>query len=185
MKVILFDFFGVLSTPAYKKVIEKHIQSSQQKEWFNKLDILDVGGLSENDLASQIAQQAGVSLSDIWLGINTSPQLNETLFDFIEYNLKGNYVVGLLTNAPRSLIERLIGDRLSLFDIVLISSDLKCIKPSREIFEIALNRAQCDASEILFIDDGIKNIEAAQSLGFNGIVYTEFEQFKKDLARYL
>jgi len=48
-----------------------------------------------------------------------------------------------------------------------ISSDLKCRKPSPEIYLKVLDSLKVsDSSEILFIDDNINNILAAEELGF-------------------
>lgn len=185
MKTILFDFFGVLSTPVYKKVIEKYIPESDWATWMKKLDVLDTGEISEKQLVKQTAEAAHVTEDEIWTEVNNAPKVNYELFDFIEHNLKGKYKIGLLTNIPRSLIERIIPEKLGDFDIVMISSDLKLIKPSREIFEVAIQKSDCLPSEILFIDDGAKNIEAAKSLGFNGIVYKDFDSFVIELQNYI
>lgn len=171
MKTILFDFFGVLSTPVYKKVIEKFVPENEHSEWMKKLDVLDIGDLLESDLVKQISDKSKISEDEIWTEVNSAPNVNKELFNFIENNLKGKYKIGLLTNIPRSLIERIIPEKLKIFDLVLISSDLKLIKPSKEIFEIAIQKSGCLPNEILFIDDGEGNIESAKILGLNGIVY--------------
>lgn len=185
MKTILFDFFGVLSTPVYKKVIEKLFPENKHSEWIKKLDVLDVGDLSENELVKQISESTQISEDEVWAEVNAAPIINQELFSFIEENLKDTYTIGLLTNIPRSLLERLIPERLQLFDLVLVSSDLKLIKPSIEIFEVTIRALDCPPSEILFIDDGEKNIEVARSLGLHGIVYTNFSAFLDEMKRFI
>ena len=185
MKTILFDFFGVLSTPVYKKVIEKFVPETEHSEWMKKLDVLDIGDLSEADLVGQLSQKAGVTEEVIWTEVNNAPVVNKELFEYIQNNLKGNYKIGLLTNIPRSLIERIIPEKLAMFDFVLISTDLKLIKPSKEIFEVAVMKCACQPNEILFIDDGEKNIIAAKALGLNGIVYKDFSSFLSEIKMFL
>ncbi|MBY0111096.1 HAD family phosphatase [Patescibacteria group bacterium] len=185
MKVILFDFFGVFSTPVYKKVIDTYIPESERETWMKKLDVLDTGELSEEDLRKQLAERAGVEEGEIRAAVDGAPVRNTELFNYVEENLKGKYVVGLLTNIPRSLFERIAADKASLFDPLLISSDLKLIKPSREIFEEAIRRCGVLPEEILFIDDGEKNIAAAKAVGLNGFVYTDFPSFLENIAPYL
>ena len=51
------------------------------------------------------------------------------------------------------------------FDHLYLSYQCKLMKPSAEIFKIMLDGQQSTAQETLFIDDGRKNIEAAQALG--------------------
>ncbi|MES2023798.1 MAG: HAD-IA family hydrolase [Patescibacteria group bacterium] len=185
IKTILFDFFGVLSTPVYKTVIEKFIPASEQIEWIKKLDVLDAGDLSENELVKLISEKSGIFENEIWKAVNNAPKVNYELFDFIENNLKDKYKIGLLTNIPRSLLERLISEKLGMFDPILISSDLKLIKPSKEIFETAIQRCGCLPEEILFIDDGEKNIEIAKSLGLNGIVYKTLDYLIKEIGNFI
>ena len=51
------------------------------------------------------------------------------------------------------------------FDHLNLSYQCKQMKPSAEIFKMMLDGQQSTAQETLFIDDGRKNIEAAQALG--------------------
>ncbi len=184
MKVILFDFFGVLSTPAYKKVIDTYVPEAERAEWMKKLDVLDSGDLSEEALIQALAEKGGVSKKEIQDAVDRAPVRNEELFSFIEAKLKGTYRVGLLTNVPRSLLDRIAGDKLTLFDPLLVSSDLRLIKPNKEIFVEAIRQAGVPADQILFIDDGAKNIEAAKREGMHGFVYSDFPSFLRDIAPY-
>jgi len=185
MKVILFDFFGVLSTPVYKKVIDTYIPEEERAEWMQKLDILDAGELSEEDLSQQLAERSRVSVDEIRKAVDAAPVRNGELFQYIENELKGKYVVGLLTNIPRSLFERIAADKAYLFNPLLISSDLKLIKPSKEIFQEAIRRCGVPAEDILFIDDGEKNIEAAKAAGLSGFVYRDFSSFLEEIRPYV
>jgi HAD superfamily hydrolase (TIGR01509 family) len=117
----------------------------------------------------------------IWKEVDSLPRPNEALYRFISENIKGKYTLGLLTNVPRSLIDRVAGDRLDLFDIVIVSSDVKLIKPDPAIFKLAMQRASCSASDMTFVDDGPKNIEIAKTLGIDGILYTDLPTFKQAL----
>ena len=51
------------------------------------------------------------------------------------------------------------------FDHLYLSYQCKLMKPSAEIFKMMLDGQQSTVQETLFIDDGRKNIEAAQALG--------------------
>lgn len=183
--VILFDFFGVLSTPVYKVIIEKYIPADEHATWMKKLDVIDIGDMSEAELVSEIATHAGVTPEQIWADVAVTPRVNTVLFDYIEQELKGKYKIGILTNIPRSLLLRIIPEKMELFDVVLISSELRLIKPSREIFEVAVVRSGCLPQEIVFVDDRLENIEMARVVGLQGIVYTDVESLKADISRFL
>lgn len=49
---------------------------------------------------------------------------------------------------------------------VVVSSDERLIKPDARIFEIACVRSGYRPEQLLFVDDSVTNIEAAEQLGF-------------------
>ena len=55
----------------------------------------------------------------------------------------------------------------NVFEQCFLSYELHLAKPQREIFEAVLQRADIKAGETLFIDDSLKNCEAAQVLGIH------------------
>ena len=71
---------------------------------------------------------------------------------------------------------------LNSFDGVVVSSDVKMIKPNREIYEYILNTYQLRPEECLFIDDVEANIEVAKETGMKGIV---FKGNYKEIKGYL
>jgi len=54
-----------------------------------------------------------------------------------------------------------------LFRDTVVSAVERCIKPEPRIYEIALERAGLEPSDLLFIDDSAANIAAANALGFH------------------
>ena len=44
------------------------------------------------------------------------------------------------------------------------SYEIGYLKPEKEAFEYVIGELQCDASEILFFDDNIVNVEAAKKM---------------------
>jgi putative hydrolase of the HAD superfamily len=186
MKVIYFDCFGVLSSPILVKVFEKYIDDEVERQiWVDKLTDLDLGTLSEDDLIRQLSKRTGATENDIWVDINNMPKLNHQLLDYIRDELKSKYTIGLLTNITTTIIYRIMSEHLALFDITLISSELGLVKPDPRVFQIAIEKAGVDPSEILFIDDREENVLAAQALGINGIVYTDFVSLQQELLDHL
>ncbi len=55
----------------------------------------------------------------------------------------------------------------AFFDKCYLSYEMKLAKPKPEIFRALLHDAGLVAGECLFLDDGIHNIDTAQTLGFN------------------
>ncbi|HMX73209.1 MAG TPA: HAD family phosphatase [Anaerolineales bacterium] len=70
---------------------------------------------------------------------------------------------------------------LNLFDDMIISGEHKLIKPDPAIFQLTLERIDRKASECLFIDDSLANIETARNMGFHTIHFQSPEQLERDL----
>lgn len=64
-------------------------------------------------------------------------------------------------------------DFFKLFDGMVISGIEKVSKPDPKIYQILLNRYHLQAEECVFIDDNAANIQAADALGFNAIVFDD------------
>jgi 2-haloacid dehalogenase len=70
---------------------------------------------------------------------------------------------------------------LNLFDDIIISGDVKLIKPEPEIFELCLKKIGRPAGECLFIDDSEANIITARKLGFDTVHFNSPEHLKNEL----
>lgn len=182
MKVIYFDFFGVISTPAYMTVVKENLPPSAWEGWLQRLDVLDAGKTTEDALVLELSTQLALSPSETWERIKNAPRLNDRLLEYIEKELIDSYQLGLLTNATRSLIDRILGTHIRLFSVEIVSADIGLIKPDPRIFDYAITQANVPAEDILFIDDNPTNIAIAKTKGMKGITYTGFSQFVTELA---
>ena len=74
---------------------------------------------------------------------------------------------------------------IPLFDEIIISSEVKLVKPGSEIYQLALDRMQAKPEESVMIDDNIVNVNGAKQIGIAGILYTNvnslIEELKQDL----
>jgi 2-haloacid dehalogenase len=70
-----------------------------------------------------------------------------------------------------------------LFDDMILSGDVKLIKPEAAIFNLLLTRIGKTAEECLLIDDSEINISVARELGFVTIQYESPAQLKSELTR--
>ncbi len=53
----------------------------------------------------------------------------------------------------------------------IVSGDVKCRKPERKIYELALERIGKRPEECLFIDNSVKNLEVAAELGIQTVLF--------------
>jgi 2-haloacid dehalogenase len=70
---------------------------------------------------------------------------------------------------------------LELFDGIILSGEVKLIKPEPEIFELCLQRIGKPADQCLFIDDSESNIIAARKMGFDTVHFISPEHLKSEL----
>ncbi len=62
------------------------------------------------------------------------------------------------------------------FDYVLLSHELGMRKPDQAIYERTLETLQVEPQATIFVDDDPANVDAAEMLGMNGVVYTDAER---------
>ena len=80
---------------------------------------------------------------------------------------RAGYRLYVLSNMSREFIDFLRRFPVyGLFDGEVVSCEEHTVKPEPRIYEILLERYGLPPSETLFIDDGQKNVDAAQRLGF-------------------
>jgi len=102
---------------------------------------------------------------------------NLPLIEYIE-GLKGDYKIGVLSNAGDATLERLLQwypyDKF--VDVFIISAEVKLAKPDPEIYELALRTLDSKGDESVFVDDLIENIEAAEKHGITGIWHRDNDE---------
>jgi 2-haloacid dehalogenase len=73
----------------------------------------------------------------------------------------------------------------SLIDNIVVSGEVKQLKPNPEIFHTILNKYNLKAEESLFIDDNLKNVEGAKAVGINALRFENAEKLRQDLKNML
>jgi 2-haloacid dehalogenase len=70
---------------------------------------------------------------------------------------------------------------LEFFDDVIISGHVGMAKPNDAIFKMARDQFNVDPAATLFIDDGLKNVDAAKGVGFQAVLFETPEKLRQDL----
>ena len=70
---------------------------------------------------------------------------------------------------------------LKNFDDIIISGKTGKIKPNKQAFTDLLERHRLEASDCLFVDDQMENIEAARACGIKSLLFTDYYKLRKEL----
>ena len=70
---------------------------------------------------------------------------------------------------------------LSWFRGIMLSGEVKLIKPDPRIFKLFMETFAIDPASTVYIDDRTLNVEAAMAFGMHGIVFTNAASLRNDL----
>jgi len=181
IKAVIFDFFGVVRSDPYNTWLNNHGYSREGK-FLEAVERLDAGQIDSKEFRQMLSNFSGQSLEDLNSEFESSNKVDEEVIEIIK-ELKENYTIGLLSNAPSQYLRNILQENNleQYFNEIVISSEVGYIKPSKEIFEIMLDRLGTDASSTIFIDDNKIHIKGGESLGIKGIVFKKAVQLREEL----
>ena len=191
-KNIVFDLGGVILNGGHDYSVQKGEEASSDlrcikvcgsttwKNWHR-------GRLTKEALIKRLAQSFDQKAVEQLVAEAISPDrtwINESI-DIIKRLKKSGYRVYLLSNLSREAhdVYLKLNDIFSQFDDMMFSFEVGYVKPDPKIYRLLLKTYGLTASETLFIDDKKVNIDAAQRVGINGIVYTT-GLLEKDLLNH-
>lgn len=182
IKTIIFDCFGVLYWDELSRLYNL-VKPVQYEALNDIIHATDHGYITRQDFLDQVSELSGVSADAVAAVLHDKQRRNDDIIDRIR-QLKPAFKIGLLSNMGPDTLDTLftVSEREELFDDVLISSEVGLIKPSRDLYELALERLGSAADETIFIDDRAVNIDGAKLVGIKTILFASNEQFEQELA---
>jgi len=183
IRAVLFDFGGVLV-----RMVDDRPRLKLAEELGVKLSLID--DLVFYSKSAQAASRGGITVRMHWeavreaLGIQpkdmprfleqywSADDVNWELLEYIK-GLHPAYKVGLLSNAWGDL-RQTMHTRWNidgLFDEMIISAEVKIVKPDPRIFHLATDRLGVQPAEAVFIDDMLDNVIAARQEGLPAIQF--------------
>lgn len=191
---IIFDLGGVLIDWNPDYMYKKIIQDENQRKWF----LENICTSDWND-----AQDGGRCIKEAnKLLITSFPEYKELILayyarweEMLNGSIKGTveifrtlksqqkHGIYALTNWSAETFPRALElfDFLHWFDGRVVSGEEKTRKPFKEIYDIIISRFNLIPTETIFIDDNLRNIQAAQSLGIISIHFQSPEQLRNEL----
>jgi putative hydrolase of the HAD superfamily len=149
--------------------------------WSDRLDY-DKGLLNAADYWQTLTTRAGGGrltqrMLDELIEIDSQSWMHfdSVMWDWIDQLRSAGKRVAMLSNMPRELGEALKSktDRLTRFDQVTLSYELRAVKPEPAIYEQCLEGIGTVPEQTLFLDDKIVNVQGAELLGIRAIQFID------------
>ncbi len=182
IKALIFDCFGVLYWDDLNRLYNL-VHPDQFQDLKDLMHACDHGYMGRQDFLESVAELAGISVDAVAAVMHDKHRRNEPLIARAK-ELKAKYKIGMISNMGYDMLKDLFNEqeRDELFDDMVVSSEVGLIKPSWDIFELALERLGVAADEAVFIDDQPANVDGAERVGMRTILFTTNAQFETELA---
>jgi putative hydrolase of the HAD superfamily len=194
---VMFDFGGVLIRWRPQEIIDTFYndealrallktQVFQHPDWLE----MDRGMLGEDEAARRFAARMGRPVEELTafmkhVKTHLTP-VSETVEVLLELSRAGVPLYGL-SNMPAFMFDylRTRDEHWSVFRGIVISGEVKMVKPEARIFEHIARLHSLTPEETVFIDDLKANIEAAKRLRFETILFESPSQCGAEIKRLL
>jgi HAD superfamily hydrolase (TIGR01509 family) len=179
IKAVIFDFFDVFRTDAYKSWLVANA-IPHEGEYFEASRCMDMGELTPQQFLNELSRLQGrtVTLEEL----EANAKLDKEVVAIAD-SLRKDYSIALLSNAPSAFIRALFAehDLERLFHQIVISSEVGMVKPNADIFELTLQRLGIVASQAIFIDDNEEHVRAARGVGIKSVQFTSAKELRNQL----
>lgn len=197
VKSVIFDLGGVVIEWNPDRILEGYYADPQLRaimktamflhpDWLQ----LDRGTLNEAGLLERVAGRTGrpaAELEGLLDAIRGSLHTKADTVALLE-KLSARAVPLYCLSNMSSDIFRYLRERHSFWDVfhgIVISGDIRMIKPEPEIFEFLLQRYGLTAAQTVFIDDNAPNVEAARAIGIHTVWFKSAQQCELELEELL
>lgn len=198
LRNVIFDFGGVLVTwrpqeiidsfysePALRESLRTH--AFQHDDWLE----MDRGTLDEASVAARCAARMArpeAELKALFDHVRAAlTPIEPTVALLRELRERPGLKLYALSNMSATIFAYLAGqhDFFELFDGIVVSAEVKLLKPEPQIYEHLRDRFALDFGESVFIDDLTRNVESARNVGLPAIQFKTTEQVRHELAALL
>lgn len=192
-QAIVFDFGGVMTNEPNREAIVNFLRTSfnlsaEEFEQVNQEKRKAIKeGKTDAEFWLQYAKDKKIVLPEGWLQnfntvIKESIGINPKMYALVDQLKEKHIPIVLLSNIDERLAKLIRNFGLyEPFDPCLLSYEIGLEKPDPKVYEYLLKKLALPAEDVVFIDDRLENIEAAQKFGFDAILFISPEQLQKEL----
>ena len=186
-KLIVFDCFGVIVDEIAPPWIERYFAPEEaarvKKEVVGPADL---GEISEQEMFTRLGALTGCTSQQAQAGWMELSVVRPGMPEYLR-SLRQKARVVMLSDAPGTFLHRMLEQRglADLFDNIYVSSELHMVKPDPAFFRHVLADQGVPPARAIMIDDRVKNVQGAESVGMQGLLYDfdSTEAFAAELGR--
>jgi putative hydrolase of the HAD superfamily len=197
VKNVIFDLGGVVIEWSPDRILETYYADPEMRaimktalflhpDWLQ----LDRGTLSEAEALVRLGDRTGrpaPELEGLLAAVRASLHAKPDTIALLARLDERGVPLYCLSNMSSATFQYL-RQRHSFWGVfrgIVISGDIKMMKPEREIFEFLFSRYGLSATESVFIDDHAANVDAARSLGLRTVWFKNAGQCEIELEEIL
>ncbi|MBU2102312.1 MAG: hydrogenase maturation protease [Candidatus Omnitrophota bacterium] len=185
---VIFDFDYTVALERIKNDITVPIEKVLDEVFMNNCFLdFEKGLVSDKEFYAQFIRTFGSSISygrfvDIWSDIFTPKQEIITLLGRLRL-LYPLYLVSNINELHYEHLYRKHPDVFGLFNGLLLSYQLKSLKPEEKFYAHLKKVSGCEYREIVYVDDRKDLIDAAQKLNLACILFQDFTTLLEGLVQ--
>lgn len=196
-KNIIFDVGEVLFSYGWKEALMLAGASYEDALMLGK-DLFDNPLWGELDLAVRPYFEVVDELSSCYpahkdaitsflTNVEVMPKSRPVIWELLKRLKEKGYKLYLLSNYSEYMFSRHTAGRpfMEVIDGAMVSYMVHINKPDRGIYEALLKKYDLDASESLFFDDKLENVEGARKCGIDAIQVTDEPMLAGELIKLL
>lgn len=185
IKEIIFDCFGVLTEDGWLAFLRLYDNGEHSEELRYANHQCDSGVISYQDFLEEACRLTGADKATADSMIAGNHHINTLLLEYAEQLKSRGFSLGVISNVGSSLDTFLPGADLTVFDNMTLSFEAGVAKPDSLIFQAHLEKSGFRPEEVIFVDDREVNLEGANMIGMNTLLYKDFESTKKAIENLI
>jgi len=193
IKSVVFDWGGVLIKNPVKDFLEEcskriGLEAQNLKEAYREFSpSFERGILTESNLWKRISDKLNINIPNSYSLWNScfkkvyNPYKN--VIELASHLHKNGYKIALLSNTEVPAMDYFHELNYDFFDETVFSCAEGFVKPDLQIYRILIKKLNLLPENIVFIDDKKENVQSAQQLGMNALVFRNYDQLITDLKK--
>lgn len=153
-----------------------HYNFFKRQRIISKIKKYETGKLSTEEFYTWFTKITGqnIDVKNIGSTLEGVFYINEPMIPLLKKLKNKGYRLVILSNtneANYGFVMKKYGEVFNLFDANVLSFEVGYMKPNKNIYKTAVEKALCNPKECLFIDDNGDYIKAARKQGITAIQY--------------